>query len=223
MKTDMTAEEDRNKGYLCCFWEKEKWVALPDMDDETISCCAVGEKEALLAAFNAERELCITDLEKGSVLRTIPCDVPPDSVRKLLFADGDRVLILFPVFGDIRVYDTASGELLSEIAANDRSITGDTTLSFAEEGRFSTYISKDGTSLLILYSDSEIDCMFALDRESLVCKGLFPDVAHYFPGDDSVLIRNEDGKLFLCPFRSFEELLALGERVISRTAILPQE
>ena len=218
MKTDLTAAEDRNKGYLCCFWEKEKWVALPDMDDELISCCAVGEKDPLLAGFNAERELCITDLTKGAVRRVIPCEIPPDSVRKLLFADGDRVLILFPAYGDIRVYDTASGELLSEIETNDRSITGDLNLSFAEDGRYSASVSKDGSSLLVFYSDSEFSRMFSLDRESLVCKGLFPDVAHYFPEKDSVVIKNEDGSVFLCPFRSFEEILAAGEAVLSRSA-----
>jgi hypothetical protein len=43
-------------------------------------------------------------------------------------------------------------------------------------------------------------------------------VTHYFPEEDSVVIKNEDGIVFLCPFRSFEEILAAGEAVLSRSA-----
>ena len=202
--------DGRNTGYLCCFPREDRWIFLPDMVDDLAMSCAVGETAPLLACVNADKEICLEDLSDGSVKLIFPCDLPADSIQRMLFADEDRLLMVFPYRGNLQIYDTATGERLSDIDLNDGSFY------FNKNGRYTVIPSADGRELLILYCDANFTRAVALERDGMGCTGFFSNIAHYLPEADRVVIRQLDSGLFYGPFYSLEDILSAGESVVSR-------
>ena len=167
---------------------------------------ARGESSSLLALLDGDR-LILRDPESGAERDAGP--VPPTS-SKLLFACGDELLFCFSETGTLCVFRVSDASLLH------RSEFGALGLHFRGSGARYTLAQAVAEDRLLLFCDDPAQdqtvCL-VFDRELMACVGAYANVAAYLPSRDSVLVCQAMDGIYLSPYHSRGEILAIaGQR-----------
>ena len=209
-KTGAGLPEDSGMNCMAYDIADDRWISLPEMDASVETVCAVGDTEPLMAAPAREGGVQLIDLKTGEVRLNIPVELL--SLRKLLFAMEDRVLLAFSYTGALQIYDTQTGERLAD------EYFGSKNLHFHDTARYSAQQISAGDRLLIIcederYTEASDVCM---DIQSWECAGFYSGIIHYCQETERAVVKPSLEGFYFSPFFSLNEIMARGRDVLDR-------
>ena len=157
------------------------WTEIPDPQ---ATVYALAESDNLLAVQTRNGGIKLYDSVSGTELLELQSSLPALSVKKMLFADGDRELLVFSSMGTMAVFDVESGQLLHKSSYSQYG------LSFQDIARYDVFVSDKNNCLVIVYDCSHYTeaVTFVLEREKWECIGGFMGVSCYVPSTNEVIL-----------------------------------
>lgn len=193
--------------YRLYYGKEERWLEPERFCTGETAAWALAEERDWLAAAETEGGLRIYDLAGERLLRQLPYPLSVGSIAKLLFAQGDQILLVFGQEGDLSVFNTETGELLQQIYCGDR------IPRFDGDAHYRLYPIEGQNRRLLIYANESFLVPFGLilHGESWEAAGVYTGVADYLPGTGELLLHRENSALYRCPLLSAEEIVAAGE------------
>ena len=173
----------------------------------------LAEEQPWLALQTEEDAVRLLDLRLGREVRVLRGTPPAEDVVRLVFADHDRLLLLFSGDGDLTVFETETGERL--YSAN----VPIENLHFSADARYEARVTRGGDRLLVIFDDTvyrEAGCL-VLDLEHWERVGVYHGVCAYLPEADRVVVKPYREALASAPLYTTEQLIAMAERALGNT------
>lgn len=190
------------EGRYALYSPQGEW-SYPDLPVGEQTLLALGCASPLLACWDGA-SLTIRQLEQGGEI--VAAELPPATSR-LLFAEGDSLLVCCSETGVLSILDAAEGSLLhrSEHA-------GEQIHFVPRKAACRVWSAEDGHRLLLCYDDLSRTgpVTIVIDRDAWACVGVFEDVGVYLPRRNWVLCTRMLDGIYLSPLHSRQEIIDLA-------------
>lgn len=204
------------------------WVAVPDSDNKLRiydfskleefsaedAAAAAGDAEDGMYEENAEdgQNTGDTDAAAPEPVLTADLAVPGKSVSKMVFFRDDTLLAVFCFSGDLLVYDTKDGKLISDV-------TGSSEKYLFSGGDRYEILEPEGTDRTLFFFKSanyEDPVCIAADRKSFQISGLYKEVSAFLPDQGKICTNPYYGTVRTCKLLSVEEIQEKAEAILGQ-------